>query len=56
METRAASRRVALEFVVVSRLDQLERAGGLRETAEPVLHVVEQRERDRREEQRDQQA
>src|ERR1700674_898311 len=48
--------RFALGLVVVQRLDQLEPRAGLAEIAEPGLHVVEQRKRDRRKEQRDQEA
>src|ERR1700722_4044418 len=47
---------VAREFVVVRAIDQLEARDWLAKTAEPVLHIVEQRESDRSEEQRDQQA
>src|ERR1700733_11410466 len=47
--------RFAFEIVVVVRFDQLEPGNWLAETAEPVLHVVEQREGYRGKEQCDQQ-
>src|SRR5260370_29298683 len=47
---------VALGLVVVNGLDQLQMGRRFTQVTEPVLHVVEGRESDRREQQSDQQA
>src|SRR5260370_3511335 len=47
---------VALGLVVVNGLDQLQMGRWFAQVAEPVLHIVEERESDRRDQQSDQQA